>query len=148
MSHLQIHKYYMHVYDFFIVFIHVLMLFTFLLCLHKNVEFINLSIQCQALAHHYGFMNMYYYVSNDTISTIWPTNAIQCIITRKFRSHKRLWNINHLESRLRSILGTGRSWLAVTACRSTGQVGWRLIHSVIQARQNACSQAGACANNF
>lgn len=49
----------------------------------------------------------------------------------------------YLDSKLRSILGTGRNWLEVTACRSTGQVGCRLIHSVIQARQNACSQAGA-----
>lgn len=47
------------------------------------------------------------------------------------------------ERRLRRIRGTARKLAATMLLRSTGQVGWRDSHSVMQARQKACSQTAA-----
>lgn len=46
-------------------------------------------------------------------------------------------------NRLRRIRATGRKLAAVMELRSTGQVGWRVNHSVMQLRQKACSQTPA-----
>ena len=48
-----------------------------------------------------------------------------------------------LDKRLRSIRGTGFSWLGVMGFLSTGHVGCLVNHSVIHAPQNACSHWGA-----
>jgi len=50
---------------------------------------------------------------------------------------------SHLDSRLRNMRGTARRLAVVRALRSTGQVGWRVSHSLMHPRQKACSHITA-----
>lgn len=53
----------------------------------------------------------------------------------------------YLANKFFRIRGTGRRFVVVIAFRSTGQVGCRDSHSVMHARQNACSQTAACSGS-
>lgn len=50
----------------------------------------------------------------------------------------------YLANKFFRMRGTGRRFVVVIAFRSTGQVGCRDSHSVMQALQNACSHTAAC----
>lgn len=60
----------------------------------------------------------------------------------------RIIKKTYRDRRFLKILGTARRFAVVIGLRSTGQVGCRDNHSVMQARQNACSQTAAWKNKL